>query len=319
MPAFCPARAFSPVPNYLEDLTLRLAGGLARLPEEVRARNAAYFRAAQRPDGGFGGRDGGSDLYYTGFALRGLALCGELQGDVAEQSANYLKSKLAANLPIVDFLSLMYGAALLNLSAGIDLFANQPSGWQENVARRLEQFRRADGGYAKTEEGESSSTYHTFLVVICQQLLGQPTPQPERIVEFVRSRHREEGGFVEIGPMRRGGTNPTAAAIALLRIFDGLDEPLREETVEFLAEMQNDEGGLLANTRIPIADLLSTFTGLMTLFDLGSADAIQLPPARRFVESLAQPSGGFFAAAWDTAADVEYTFYGLGCLALLAE
>ena len=34
---------------------------------------------------------------------------------------------------------------------------------------------------------------------------------------------------------------------------------------------------------------------------------------------LAQPAGGFFAAAWDTAADVEYTFYGLGCLALLAK
>ena len=76
--------------------------------------------------------------------------------------------------------------------------------------------------------------------------------------------------------------------------------------------------GWIANTRIPIADLLSTFTGLLTLFDLNAPDAIQLPPARRFVESLAQPAGGFFAAAWDTAADVEYTFYGLGSLALLA-
>ena len=304
--------------NYLTDLTLRLANGLALLDESVRARHTAFFRTAQQADGGFCGRDGGSDLYYTGFALRGLALCGELQGEVAERSAKFLQSKLAANLPIVDFLSLIYGAALLDMAAGIDIFSAQATGWKENVARRLEEFRREDGGYAKTEEGQSSSTYHTFLVVICQQLLEQPTPQPERVIEFVRSRGRDEGGFVEIGPMKRGGTNPTAAAVALLKMLDGLDDSVRIPTIDFLAEMQNDEGGLLANTRIPIADLLSTFTGLLTLTDLLSASAIDLSATRRFVTSLDLPSGGFLAAAWDTAADVEYTFYGLGCLALLA-
>jgi geranylgeranyl transferase type-2 subunit beta len=29
------------------------------------------------------------------------------------------------------------------------------------------------------------------------------------------------------------------------------------------------------------------------------------------------PTGGFRGAAWDDQADVEYSFYGLGCLALL--
>jgi geranylgeranyl transferase type-2 subunit beta len=221
-------------------------------------------------------------------------------------------------LPIVDFVSLIYGAALLHLAAEQDIFAMQPAGWQANVAARLELFRRPDGGYAKTDEGQSSSTYHTFLVVLCLQLLEQPVPQPERIVDFVNSRHRDEGGFVEIGPMRRGGTNPTAAAVALLQIFGALDEPRREETIDFLAELQNDEGGLLANSRIPIADLLSSFTGFLTLVDLQARDEIEVDRLRRFVQSVEQPDGGFFAAAWDTAADVEYTFYGLGCLALLA-
>jgi geranylgeranyl transferase type-2 subunit beta len=32
---------------------------------------------------------------------------------------------------------------------------------------------------------------------------------------------------------------------------------------------------------------------------------------------LEMPTGGFHAAAWDPAHDVEYTFYGLGCRALL--
>ena len=58
--------------TYLERLTLRLVDGLARLPAEFRARHAAYLSAAQNADGGFSGREGGSDLYYTSFALRGL-------------------------------------------------------------------------------------------------------------------------------------------------------------------------------------------------------------------------------------------------------
>ena len=92
---------------------------------------------------------------------------------------------------------------------------------------------------------------------------------------------------------------------------------IREHTLDFLVEMQTDEGGLRANTRIPIADLLSTFTGSLTLIDLNGLDEIDVAAARRFAESLQIESGGFHGAEWDTAHDVEYTFYGIGCLAIL--
>ena len=65
------------MPTYLEALTLRLAGGIAALSEDFRASQAKYALAAQRDDGGFAGREGGSDLYYTGFALRSLAMLGD--------------------------------------------------------------------------------------------------------------------------------------------------------------------------------------------------------------------------------------------------
>ena len=115
------------------------------------------------------------------------------------------------------------------------------------------------------------------------------------------------------------GPNGLAAAIGALRIVSQLDENTRLDTIDFLAEMQTDEGGLRANTRIPIADLLSTFTGLLTLADLGADDAIDVRAARRYAEQLQQPKGGFLGAVWDHAADVEYTFYGLGTLALSTE
>ncbi|MCI0358443.1 MAG: terpene cyclase/mutase family protein [Planctomycetaceae bacterium] len=303
---------------YLQELTIRLAVGLAALPADARTRHSRYLLAAQREDGGFAGREGGSDLYYTGFALRGLALLGELYGPPAEKAAGFLRSRMGGQESIVDFFSLVYGAALLDTAAGIDIFAEAGPGWKSNVAALLETFRRPDGGYAKGPEGTASSTYHTFLVLLCLELAERQPPESEQIVAFLHSQRAEEGGFREIRASKRAGTNPTAAAIASLRMLDALDEATRQDTLDFLAEMQTDEGGLRANTRIPIADLLSTFTGLLTLQDLGGAEAIDLAGVRQFVHSLAREEGGFHGAAWDTAHDVEYSFYGLGCLGLLS-
>jgi geranylgeranyl transferase type-2 subunit beta len=306
------------MPPYLESLTLRLSSGLAALPEAVRSRHAKYLLAAQRDDGGFAGREGGSDLYYTGFALRGLALLGELYGPPAEKAAGFLRSRLGGQESIVDFFSLVYGAALLETAAGIDVFVAADVAWRDNTAALLESFRRADGGYAKGPEGTASSTYHTFLVLLSLELAARQSPEPERIVGFLHSQRAEEGGFREIRASKRAGTNPTAAAIAALRMLGALDDSLRNDTIDFLCEMQTDEGGLRANTRIPIADLLSTFTGLLTLQDLGGECEIDLPAVSQFVRSLEREEGGFHGAVWDAAHDVEYTFYGLGCLGLLA-
>ena len=303
--------------SYLPELTIRLAGGIGMLPEKTRYRHADYLLAAQNADGGFAGREGASDLYYTAFALRSLAILGRLEGSVAEQSAEYLKGRLTGRETIVDFLSLIYGAALINSAAGIDIFANAMPTWRDSVAESLESLRREDGGYAKGPEGQASSTYHTFLVVLCLELIERPLPEPEKAVAFLMQQASEEGGFREIRASKRAGTNPTAAAIGALKILDALTLETIDDTVDFLLEMQTDEGGLRANTRIPIADLLSTFTGLLTLQDLGAADELKLNPLKGFVRSMQADEGGFHGATWDAAHDVEYTFYGLGTMALL--
>lgn len=307
------------MPAYLEELTIRLGTGLGEVPEAVRDRHASYLKAAQQPDGGFAGREGGSDLYYTGFALRSLAVLGELTGSLAERSADFLRSKLSGQETIIDFLSLVYGAMLLDAAAGIDVFSAAAPNWRDAVADALEKLRRDDGGYAKAEQGAASSTYHTFLVLLCRELIERPLPHPERVVEFIMSQQAEEGGFREIRASKRAGTNPTAAAIGTLRILGALNNDIREHTLDFLVDMQTDEGGLRANTRIPIADLLSTFTGSLTLIDLNGLHEIDAAAARRFAEGLQLEAGGFHGAAWDTAHDVEYSFYGIGCLAILRE
>lgn len=304
--------------SYLENLTLRLARGIAELPEDFRAQHVKYLLGAQRDDGGFAGREGGSDLYYTGFALRSLAMLGELYGPPAEQAAKFLRARMSGQESIVDFLSLIYGGMLLQSAAGVDIFDQAAPSWRESIAGALDNLRRDDGGYAKGAEGNASSTYHTFLVLLVLELIGKQPPEPQKIVSFLRSQQADEGGFHEIRASKRAGTNPTAAAIGTLRILGALDQETRHETIDFLAEMQTDEGGLRANTRIPIADLLSTFTGLLTLQDLGGETEVDVAAAKKFVQSLSRDEGGFHGAVWDQSHDVEYSFYGLGCLGLLA-
>jgi geranylgeranyl transferase type-2 subunit beta len=306
--------------GYLQNLTALLADRLARLPPEFRARHAAYLHAAQNADGGFSGREGGSDLYYTGFALRSLAVLDALSPEVCRRAAGFLREGLKQQASVVDFFSLLYSCLLVQVAGGLDVLADSPPDWPDRVAAALETFRTPDGGYAKAAGSASGSTYHTFLVGLAYQLLGRPLPDPEAAVRFVASRRRDDGGFVELAPMRRSGTNPTAAAVGVLQLAGGagLTPEVREGVIGFLAEMPSDfEGGLRANGRIPAADLLSTFTGTWTLHQLGGLDRIDAAAARDYARSLEVPAGGFRGGLWDDRTDVEYTFYGLGALALL--
>jgi geranylgeranyl transferase type-2 subunit beta len=117
--------------------------------------------------------------------------------------------------------------------------------------------------------------------------------------------------------MKRSGTNPTAAAVGTLQIAGALDAETKAGVTDLLAGMQSPEGGLMANSRIPFADLLSTFTGCWTLSECGELNRIDLGAASRYVKTLERPEGGFHGGSWDAGFDVEYTFYGLGAVGLL--
>ena len=278
---------------------------------------AAGWWPSRPPTVGFPGRQGASDLYYTGFALRTLALLGHWTEEVAQRASAFLQSQLERPLGSVDFVSLVFSAVLLELTGAAEPFAATGRDRATAVSELLGRFRCDDGGYAKTEKNRRSSTYHTFLASACQELVGLPIAERTAIAALVHARQREDGGFVELAPLGQSGTNPTAAAIGTLRLLEAMDAPTAEAAARFLVGMQNAEGGLRANGRISVADLLSTFTGLVALADLGRLGQVDLAAARRYVESLDVPDGGFRGGAWDQTTDVEYTFYGIGAMALL--
>jgi len=301
---------------YLLRLTARLLDGLSRLHPSERERHAAYLAAAQNPDGGWSGREGDSDLYYTAFALRGLAVLDVLSPEIAGRAGSFLRERAKTQTTVIDFFSFLYAAALVALAGGGDVLADSPPDWPERVAATLESLRSTDGGYGKQPGAASGSTYHTFLVALCSQLLDRPLPNVDGAVRFVRTRRREDGGFVEVAPQRKSGTNPTAAAVGLLQIAKALDDATRAGVSDFLVGLASMDGGLQANERAPLADLLSTFTGAWTLAELGALDRLDKDRLANFARGCAIPGGGFRGGLWDERADVEYTFYGLGVLAL---
>ena len=303
---------------YLLRLSNRLARGLAEIDADRRGRHRDFLLSQQLPDGGFRGREGDSDLYYTSFAVRGLAMLGGLEGQQCERIGDYVLGCRSQNLSVSDLVSWLYTGLVVQLAGGPDPLAGAEEGFIESVSTSLESTRTADGGYARTTLGAAGSTYHSFMVALAYELLGQSVPEPDRMIQFVYDRQRDDGGFVEIAPMKRSGTNPTAAAVALLVMLGGMDDELRDDVREFLEVVRGDEGGFLANTRIPFCDGLSTFTGLLTVQDLGLVGVLKCERVEAFLKSeLEFPTGGFRGAAWDTDADVEYTFYGLGTLALV--
>ena len=60
----------------------------------------------------------------------------------------------------------------------------------------FEAFRAPDGGYARSHAARAGSTYCTFLVAVCYELLGEQPPNRDVLVDFALSRRRADGGFV---------------------------------------------------------------------------------------------------------------------------
>src|SRR6516225_5633076 len=175
---------------YLAQLMEKLAAGLQPKSQLIRLRHTRYVLSCQNPDGGYSGRDPASDLYYTGFALRCLVLLDALTPEVAQKSAVYLRSRMKGQTTPIDFFSLLYSCLLIQVTAGVDVLDGVVDDWQERAVQLLESFRAKDGGYGKSPGAAAGSTYHTFLIALCYEMLHRPIPKTSALIEFIRSRRR---------------------------------------------------------------------------------------------------------------------------------
>ena len=317
--------------GYLARLTLALLAGAGRMDPSRLEPHRAFLTRRQTDGGGWAGRDGPADPYYTAFALRGLWIAGGLDETIGDRAGDWIRKRMRGSDGVVDFVSLLFAAALLELSLGIEVIGDDDAAG-DRVVSVLGELRTDDGGFAKSPEGRAGSTYQTFLCVLCHEILERPVADPDGIERFLSGQRRDDGGYLEIRVAKRSGVNPTAAAVGTLRCIDRLGSIDVMETTRFLAERQNGDGGYSANTRIPFSDLLSTFTASWTrcdlmdtagvddaAVDLGNAEtglATSLCAAAKYARSMERPGGGFVGFELDETTDVEYSFYGLATLAL---
>ena len=310
--------------SYLLALADRLAAGVRDLDAGRRGRHRDFLLSQQTPDGGFRGRDLEGeglpgDIYYTGFAVRALAVLGGYDAGTAGRVGAFLAARDPLGLGAIDAVSWLYSAVVTQAAGGGDALeaAGVPPDWPDRLAANFEAARCGDGGYAKTPAGAAGSTYTSFLVALAYELIGRTPPAPGRLAQFLFDMQRDDGGFVELSVVTRSGTNPTAAAAVLLKLLGHAGPELNADLAGFFREVADPSGGVRANTRVPFPDGLSTFTALLTCADLGVPPPAASAQTRAWAAAeLELPTGGFRGAAWDTHADAEYTFYGLGLLGL---
>lgn len=260
-------------------MAFRLHAGAAAL--KLDTRQAVLDRRSQ--DGGFRGRRGGSELWYTDFAIRALDLCGGTPPRVLAGVRDWLQSLPPPGRP-VEFLN-------------------------QNALRRRLRLPRL--GPARPS---GVSAYETFCWAMAASLAGTRI-RPADVGLLLDL--RRDGGFAEHPAGRLAQANATAAAIVSLRLAGCLDGGVREAASGFLAGLQGADGGVRAHGEAGAGDLLSSFTAYWALSFTDAEGRLRPGDLGRFVAGLRLPDGGFAAAAGDLESDPEYAFYGVGLLSLL--
>ncbi len=272
-----------------------------------------FLRRQLAPDGGFQGRDGQSDLYYTVFGLEAsLALDARIPCD---RVANYVGCFGTGES--LDFVHL---ACLARCRADLSEVRGQAvdARTRDDMAKRLQSYRTGDGGFSAAAHAERGTAYGCFLALGTWQDLGIDCPDPDGIAASIQSLQMPDGGYANEATMTASATAATAAAICVLHY---LNRPIPESAVRWLQGQAHSQGGFTA-IRLPadaaVPDLLSTATALHALSLVGALADDTREKHLDYLDTLWTPQGGFRGHWADDVVDCEYTYYGLlslGCLA----
>lgn len=285
---------------------LQVARLAPNLLHESAERVLQFLRDQFNDDGGGKDRAGGSDLYYTVFALEGLIA---LQADLPEQAVrSYLTS--FGDGEALDFVHLTCLARCWSALGNDSLVDGHRCG----ILERIESYRCTDGGYSTKPQQENGTAYHSFLAYGAYQDLRKPIPSPERITTCLAGLRTGDGAYANDQSMRLGTTPTTAAAITMLR---QLNAEVPKDAGEWLLARCRADGGFEAIPGAPMPDLLSTATALHALSGAHVSFEHRKEDILDFIDTLWTGSG--FCGSWaDDAVDSEYTYYALLALGHLS-
>ena len=257
-------------------------------------------------DGGFKGRGGQSDLYYTVFGIEALlALDGEFD---RARIKSYLRQ-----FGDGDSLDLVHLACLARCWADISEPRNAgiEATLRDGILRRLEGYRCPDGGYSNSSGAQRGTAYGCFLALGAYQDLNGDMHNVTALADCVESLRTPDGAYSNDPTIRIGATPATAAALTILHY---LNEPVSDASIEWLLSQRHPKGGFVA---VPVAgsfgvpDLLSTATALHALALAGVPLDSVSERCLDFLDSLWSEEGAFRGSWADPTLDCEYTYYGL--------
>lgn len=267
-----------------------------------------FLHAKCDPCGGFRGRDGRHDIYYTAFALDSLSALNAMPTDL---NAVGVWTKSFGAGEALDFVHRTCLARCWTHLTGLAV----SRAMRRQLAVFLETCRAPDGGYNTIPSPAYGSVTGTFFALGAYDDLDLIPPSPLKALGSLDRLTTPDGACAN-EPGLTDGTTLATAGIAIL------DARLHRRTdpriMPWLMAQCHCEGGFLASPGAPLPDLLSTATALYAMH----VQRVKLDPTRLsaclgFVESLQEPSGGFCGQWTDDTADTEYTFYALlslGCL-----
>ena len=253
-------------------------------------------------------RLGRPDIYYTIFVLAGLqALDAKVP---AEKVEAFLRSH--GDGAQLDFVHL---SALARCWAVIGK-EHLPSGLDRDLLKRIESFRKPDGGYEGDAKLTHGTAYGAFVALGAYEDLGHTPPHSLKLIQSFKRLETPDGAWSNVPNTGTGATNPTAAAVTLIR---HLGLPVNQRVGDWLLAQAHPQGGFLAVPGAPMPDLLSTATVLHAL----AAMERRLPSEIHegcldFIDTLWSAQGAFHGHWADEHLDAEYTFYGLLALGHLS-
>ena len=254
-------------------------------------------------EGGFRGKTGDADLYYSVF---GTACLRVLRRPLAAPTlTSYLEGFGTGD-----------GLDLVHLSCLARCHGQLPGGGvrvRDGILGRVASFRAGDGGYAFETRAAGSEVYAGFLACLAYESLGVALPDGAALVDSVSNARTGDGFYGREGAA--GSVPVTAAAVVLL---EDNGAQVGDKAGAWLVAQARSGGGFGAGPEAPGADLLSTATALYALCCLGKTCAAAAARHASFVEGLWDGSGGFRGHPLGGSPDCEHTFYGLlasGCLA----
>ena len=268
-----------------------------------------FFRRQITAEGGGRDRAGQPDLYYTIFALAGMQALDVPLPVAAVES--YLRRFGGG-----ESLDFVHVSALARCWASIGL-ERMPDNLGATLLRRIEAFRKDDGGYEGDRNAAHGTAYGAFVALGAYQDLGHRPPHLLKLIQALKRLETPDGAWSNVAGAKFGSLNATAGAVILIR---HLGFPVNAEVANWLLAQAHPQGGFIAVPGAPLPDLLSTATALHALAALD----VRLSSGRHercldFVDSLWTAGEGGFHGHWaDEYVDAEYTYYGLLALGHLA-